>query len=429
LGGSDDAEAERGDHASAPSGDPTLGPKLGHRVEGAGVSVGIFISHSSANTQDALELDHALRHPRGLAEGVVPVETWLDKWDIGLGRYYAPEIVAGQRRSHAAIFLLTDEALASSEVVSEWEMAKEYGLTRFVFMPDREAQLARLPDAWRYHLKGKNEHHIAGKNELRTIQAWQWEGAERAAADVYLALGLPSPQCPCGKPLAYNQCHARRHAARVPARVTFAEVARRRIGGEGLPLGVGEDSSLLTFDPEVDRHLYCIGSMGSGKSNLISVVSRAASHRWPHYERFLISAQRDPRILDAEVTDAARRPSEMPRVVTGVVAAVDAGRPCLLMVDDLHTFSERHWERLADIPSDGPLHVVCTHALEYGLPPTSPLWAFLQAARMRVQLQAGAMEFGREVHAGSPAGRATIWSSAWDGPREAQIALRSDGHD
>lgn len=377
------------------------------------MSVGIFISHSSADNAEAMALDAALRHPRGLPEGAVGVETWLDKWDIGLGHYYAADVVAGQRRSQAAVFLLSDAALASGEVLAEWELAKQHGLSRFAFMPDRDSQLARLPDAWRYH------------NQRPTLdQVWQWEGAEKAAADVYLELGLPSPLCPCGKSVPYDRCCSRRRRPVLPAKVEFGDMVRRQ-GGAGLPLGVGEDSEAVLFDAEKDRHLHCVGGMGSGKSNLISVVLGLAARRWPHQDRFLIAAQSDTSVPSAEVIRQAHRPRDAPGVVSAVTIAAAAGRPCLLAIDDLQSLPLHLLTPLAEVDPAGSLHIVCAHALDFRPESRNPTAAFLAAAGMRIQLQAGAFLFGQDARSAAQAGRASVWSTAWEGPRPAQIAVRT----
>ena len=371
------------------------------------MGVGIFISHSSADNADALALDEALRHPRGLAPESVEGETWLDKFDILAGRDYASEIVAGQRRCQVAVFLLSDAALASAEFLREWDLAKKMGLTILPFMTERERQLTQLPDGWNY--------------ELLRRQAKPWEGAVQTAAEIYLTLGLPTPHCPCGKPIPYERCHARWRPATLPETVPLAHVLKRGSVG-AIPLGILEEGALLTFDPDVDRHLQCAGPPGSGKTNLASVVLRGAARYLPLHDRFLISARADQRLMPANLAAVARVPHEYPRVVEGVLAAVDEQRPCLLVIDDLHVLPLRDLEPLSSIIDGDQLHVVVTRAVDYQVPERSLVGQALEPRHLRVQLQEGAVEFGRPAKQWSATGRATVWRRSWQGPRSAQLA-------
>lgn len=367
----------------------------------------VFISHSSRDTTDALALDEALRQPPGLDNAASRLDTWLDRWDIALAGYYPSEIVSGQKDSQVAVFLLSEAALESAEVQAEWELAKRLGLLRLPFMPDRDARLARpLPEAWQYH--------------FLDIQVWPWEGPAKAAADIYLALGLPAPHCPCGRPVPYDRCHARRQQVALPGVVSFEQLMFGRRTGVA-PMGVIEGGRPLEFDPTLDRHLHCVGDRGSGKTNLAALLLHSAARRLPLYDRFVISADVDVRLTSLNLTASAHSPSGYPRVLERVAACVE-DRPCLLVIDDLQALPLYVLEPLTGSLDNQHLHLALISDLGYSSEPNSVVGRALSSAGFRVHLQDGVFEFGRASASPSPTGRSTVWSSAWPGPQSAQLA-------
>lgn len=367
----------------------------------------VFISHSSVDDPMAIALDEALRNAPGLGPTAERVESWLDKHDIRAGSDYAEDIVDGLVDSRAAIFLLTDAALASQEVRREWIQAKSHGLVLIPFMLDLTA-LRRLPKAWQL--------------DLTNVQARPWVTAAWSAAEVYAKLELPAGDCPCGSGRPYERCHARVRLEPLPSRVKLAELAGART--QGVPIGVSADGSILTFEPE-DRHLLCLGGNQQGKTTLLRTWLTSGHERVPYSHRALISPDGEglpPQTLqvDAFASD--------PRTFGGLFARIreslDEGRPVMLAIDDLQEVPQDHLSPLLGLLDEPLLSIAATQHLEpFAVGGIEGSVAEALASRaMRIQLDAQAREFGHPSRSPSGPGRATVWSARWSGPRAAQIA-------
>lgn len=355
--------------------------------------------------EDALALDAALRHPRGHPGGV-GVTTWVDAWDIRVGTDFASAIDEGIAQCNVAIFLLSDAALSSEVVRQEWSLATSRGLTRLPVMFDKERQLDRLRQS------------IGGAWSLLLsppVQAWQWQGSEQTAADILMRLGLPAPLCPCGADKPYDRCHARWHTS-LPTSVSTSDLLLRSRTAGSLPLGVADRSDTLVFRPEVDRHIDCVGSALSGRTNLAAVVVALAARRLPGWETHLIAAVPDARFAPGATRSCSLGAVDVGRPLCAAAESLERKQPTLLVIDDADSFPSWVHARVRELANDPRLHLVVTRGFN-----SSPEWRDWVGPALRIQLQDGAHEFGRSSTSATVPGRATAWGD-WPGARAVQLA-------